>query len=160
MQAAYASIGRAVMASQALECVVVSIFEFFKLNTEPGYFDRTKGYIPEGAYKQPLKNIVKLLSSKGSIAPDLESRLETYIENRHALVHRLMHLHGWPEDNDAEGFRPIEALASQVEVEAKQLLQSLCGYMVKYAEPGWASANSSDFQARMQQLFHRAHIDG
>ncbi len=88
MNHAYFAIGRAVFAAQMLETALIPIFEFFKMHTEPGYLEKTGGYVTEGAFKVPIKNVVKFLSERGSIAPDLETRLNKYVEDRHLLIHR------------------------------------------------------------------------
>jgi hypothetical protein len=160
MQLAYAAIGRAVLAAQIFETALIPIFEFFKMQSEPGYLEKTGGYIPAGSFKVPVKSIVNALAAKGSIAEDLEDRLSKYIDDRNTLIHRWVQEHGWPDDNDEEGFAPIVELAGRVELEAKQLTRSFAGYMVKFANPDWAAQHGDEYKDRMAQLFHRAHIDG
>jgi hypothetical protein len=160
MEKAYAALGRAVFAAQLFETALIPIFEFFKMQTEPGYIAKTGGYVSAGAFKIPIKNIVKYLSEKGSIASDLEARLAKYVDARHLLVHRWVQQHGWPDDNDAQGFAPIVELASYVECEAKELTRQFAGYMVKYADPNWAAGHDAEYKERMRELFQRAHIDG
>ena len=159
MESAYAAIGRAVFATQLLETALVPIFEFFKMHVEPGYIEKTGGYIPAGAFRVPVKSIVNSLSAKGSIAPDLEQRLSAFTEDRHTLIHRWVQERGWPDDGDAKGFEPIMELAHRVEREAKDLALCLTRYMAKFADPEWASANQAEYKERMAQLFHRAHIE-
>ena len=160
MQQAYTAIGRAVFFAQIFETALVPIFEGFKMQTDPSYLQKTGGHISAGAFKVPIANIVKALSAAGNIAPDLEARLNAYVEDRHLLIHRWVKEHGWPDQNDAEGFAPIIALASRVENEAKQLTLSFAGYMVKFANPEWAAEHSAEYKENMAQLFHRAHIEG
>lgn len=159
MEQAYAAIGRAVFAAQDLETVLIPIFEFFKMQTEPGYLEKTSGYVSAGAYKIPIKNVVKYLSERGSIAPDLEARLAAYVDARHLLVHRWVQQHGWPADDDAQAFGPIVELAGRVEREAKELTRQFASYIVKYAHPEWAAAHEAEYKARMKELFQRAHIE-
>lgn len=158
MEQAYAAIGRAVAFAQIFETALIPIFEFFKMQTELGYIEKTGGYLPAGAFKVPVKNIIKALSAKGDIAPDLEARLNSYVEDRHLLIHRWVQQNGWPADNDAAGFAPIVELANRVEREAKELARLLAGYMVSFGEPEWAAANAEDYKARMAAIFHRAHL--
>lgn len=160
MEHAYAAIGRAVFAAQLFETVLVPIFEFFKMQTDPGYLEKTDGYIPAGAFKVPVKSIVNALSTKGSIAPDLEERLSKYIEDRNTLIHRWIKERGWPDENDANGFAPIVELANRVEREAKWLTSSFAGYMVKFNDPDWVAEHGDEYKERMAELFHRAHIGG
>jgi hypothetical protein len=158
MEQAYAAIGRAVFSAQLFETALIPIFEFFKMQTEPGYFEKTGGYIPAGAFKVPTKNVVKALSSKGNIASDLEERLNLFVENRHKLIHRWIQENGWPEENDAAGFAPIIEIANRVESEAKELTKLFAGYMLRFAEPERASSSSDAYKARMAEIFHRAHL--
>lgn len=160
MEKAYAAIGRAVVFAQIFEAALIPIFEMFKMQTEPKYLEKTGGYIPAGSFKVPVKSVIKTLSSKGNIAPDLETRLNSYVEDRHVLIHRWFQEHGWPTDNDAAGFAPIVELASRVESEARELSRLFAGYMVKFAEPKWAAANGDDYKTRMEAIFHRAHTEG
>lgn len=160
MEKAYAAIGRAVAFSQIFETALIPIFEMFKMQIESGYLEKTGGHIRAGAFKVPVKNVIKILSSKGDIAPDLEVRLNSYLEDRHTLIHRWFREHGWPADNDAPGFAPIIELANRVESEARELSCLFAGYMVKFVEPEWAAATGDDFKARMAAIFHRAHMEG
>lgn len=159
MEQAYAAIGRAVFAAQMFETALIPIFEGFRMYTEPGYLEKTGGCLPAGAFKIPIKNVIKALAEKGSIASDLETRLSAYVEDRHLLIHRWLQERGWPVENDATGFIPIIELANRVEQEAKELARQLVGYMVKFAEPEWATANADEYKARMANIFRRAHLD-
>jgi hypothetical protein len=160
MELAYAAIGRAVFAAQLFEVALTPIFEGFKMIVDPAYREKTGGYIPAGAFKVPITSIVKTLVATGDIAPDLEARLVAYAEDRHTLIHRWIINNGWPDDTDAEGFRPIVELANRVEHEAKLLTRAFTRYMVKFADPAWAEANGAEYVERMRQLFLRAHLDG
>ena len=46
MEQAYAAIGRAVAFAQIFETALIPIFEFFKMQTDPGYLEKTGGYVP------------------------------------------------------------------------------------------------------------------
>ena len=155
MQQAYTAIGRAVFFAQLFETALIPIFEGFKMQTEPGYLLKTGGYIPAGAFKVPITNIIKVLSAAGNIAPDLEERLTRYAESRHTLVHRWVRDNGWPAEDDVAGFVPIIQLANQVETEAKELTRSFTGYMLNFSSPDRAV----EYKAAMTQLFHRAHVE-
>ena len=160
MNVAYAAIGRAVLEAQVLETALIPIFEFFKMQTEPGYLEKTGGFVSAGAFKVPVKNVIKYLSERGSIAPDLEARLTQYVESRRLLIHRWVQLHGWPDESDARAFEPVIALASSVEREAHELTTQFAGYMVKYASPEWAAGDELAYAQKMSELFHRAHLEG
>lgn len=159
MEHAYAAIGRAVASAQFLETALVPIFEFFKMQTEPGYLAKTGGFISAGSFKVPIKNIIKELSAKGGIAPELEVRLSEYVEGRHFLVHRWFQTNGWPAENDSVGFAPIIELANRVERNAKDLTRLFAGYMVKFTYPELASADKEGYKERMAAIFHRAHLE-
>jgi hypothetical protein len=159
MDNAYAAIGRAVFYSQIFETALIPIFEFFKLHTEPGYAEKTGGLLPVGAFKVPVRNIIKALAANENIAPDLEERLSNYIEERHVLIHRWVQENGLPKEDDAEGFAPYVALANRVEQEAKVLTRMLTGYMLKYANPEWAAIHRDEYKSKIGELFLRSHID-
>ncbi|RVU43060.1 hypothetical protein [Rubrivivax rivuli] len=153
MTAAFASVGRAVWLCQVFEASLAPIYEFFKMNVQPGYFQKTGGYVAGGAYKNPLKNIVKELSARGNIDPTVESRLEKYIEDRHLLVHRWFIQNGWPKDESVEAWKALESHATAVGDEAQDLMHYFTGYIVKHAEPGRAQANPDEYSARISSLF-------
>ena len=137
---------------------MVPIFEAFKALTDPDYFAKTGGYIPEGAFKAPLKNILKDLAKRGSIAPELEAQIDAFIEDRHRLIHRCIQTYGWPDENDEAGFAPIVELAGKVEEAARSLIRAIVGYVVMYAAPEWAAANPDEYKARMANIFQRAGV--
>lgn len=80
MEYTYAAIGRTVFAVQLFETVLVPIFEFFKMQSDLQYLEKTGGYIPAGAFRIPVKSVVNTLAASGSIAPNLEERLSKYAE--------------------------------------------------------------------------------
>lgn len=100
MQNPYAAIGRAVLTAQAFETAIVPIFELFKVHVEAGYLEKTGGRMPEGAFKVPLRNMLKELAKRGGIAPELETQLDAFIEDRHTLIHRCIQTYGWPDEAD------------------------------------------------------------
>ena len=159
MQEGYAAIGRAVVTAQMFETALVPIYEIFKIHAEPDYREQTGGHVREEMFKLPVTAIVKALANKGGIAPDLESRLQKYAADRHTLIHRWVREHGWPDDRDVDGFRPIVALAADVQQQAVDLTRLLVGYVLKYADPDWAREHMSEYRERMASLFHRAHLE-
>lgn len=157
MNDAYAAIGRAVFFAQIFEMVMVTVFEAFKMQTDPGRLQKTGGMISAGAYKVAIRNIVKELSAVESIAPDLEGRLNSYINDRHQIIHRWVLENGCPEDNDAVGFAPLIALAERVESESKELSKMLLGYVLSYAQ-AVPELSKEEYMARVSQIFLRAHV--
>ena len=145
------------MTAQLLETALVPIFEIHRVNTEPDRLAKTDGYLSAGAFKVPTSSIVKMLSDKGSIAPDLETRLKTYIEDRHLLVHRWVQEKGIPTTE--KDFLLLAKLALTVEKEARDLIRIFAGYMVKHTEPDWAAANLDEYRSRMAAIFLEAHKD-
>ena len=160
MEIAYKAIGKAILAAQVFETALVPIFEIHRIHIEPDRLEKTGGFIPPGAFKSPLANMVKILVLKGQVAPELEQRLLAYIENRHLLVHRWVQEHGWPDDNNPEDFVPLLELAQKVENEALALTRILTTYIVKYTEPEWAKENLDSYKEKMADIFLRSHLDG
>ncbi|MDO9284698.1 MAG: hypothetical protein Q7U26_07355 [Aquabacterium sp.] len=159
MQIAYAAIGRAVFYSQLFETALGPIYEFWRMNTEPGYFDKTQGQLSVGVFKTPTMNMVKLLSAGGNIAPDFAERITRYLDDRHTLIHRWVQLHGWPDDQEEAGFIPIIELATRVESEAKILTRFITGYILNHASPEFTHQNPAEYSKRMELLFHQAHLE-
>lgn len=160
MEHAYTAIGRAVFAAQIFETALIPIFEIFKMLAEPGYLKKTQGHLPAGAFKLRITDVIAALKKKGDIAPDLETRLRSYVNDRNLLIHRWVQERGWPADNDPVGFAPIIELANRVEHEAHDLARRFTGYVVKYAEPEWSTAHADEYKARMANVFKQAHIEG
>jgi hypothetical protein len=156
---AYTAIGRAVFAAQLFETVLVPVFEFFKMSTEPGYLEETGGFVRAGAFRIPVKAIVNTLKAHGQLAPDLESRLSAYVDDRNILIHRWIMEHGWPDEGDVAGFAPVMELAQRVEREARALTLIFANYMVKFASPDWAVDHPVEYRERVAAMFQRAHID-
>ena len=159
MDLAYSAIGRAVFAAQAFESVLNPIFEFFKMHTESGYIEKTGGYVSAGAFKIPISKIVRHLSERGTIAPDLEVRLTNYSEARNTLIHRWIQEHGWPSEGDPVGFRPIIELANMVECEAKSLTQLFVDYILQHASSVSKTPDETELKTRVAELFQRVHLD-
>lgn len=158
MNNGYAAIGRAVAFAQIFETALIPIFEFYKMETKPGYLEQSGGVISAGAFKVPIKNIIKVLSKNGDIAPDVEARLATYVEDRHLLVHRWFLTNGWPADNDTAGFAPIIKLANRVEREAMDLTRLFTDYMAQIHLSEEGGADIESYKARMTGIFLRAHL--
>jgi len=153
------AIGKAVIAAQMLETVLIPVFEVFRIHTESGHLEKTGGYITEGAWKVPVRNIVKRLSERGSLAPDFEQRINALMENRHELVHRWFQKNGSTDESAPLGVARLINLATSVEAEALELMRMLAGYMVKYANPEWSASNMAEYRQRMVEIFQRAHLD-
>jgi len=150
---AFAAVGQAVWMSQIFETALIPIYEIFKIHADSAYVKRTGGFVPPGAYKTPIKNIIKQLTAAGRIDAAIEQKLDAYIESRHILVHRWFVLYGWPDDEDSDEWAKIEAHANSLTSQARDLTQAFTGYLVKYAEPEWAAANPVQYRERMVNIF-------
>lgn len=157
MQTAYAAVGRALLTAQLLEAALIPIFEMHRLTVEPDRLKETGGYLSAGAFKVPITNIVKMLADRGAIAPDLETRLRAYVDNRNLLVHRWVHERGIPDSE--KDYLLLAIFALRFDVEARELIRIFAGYVVKYAEPEWAAANLDAYREKMAQMFLIAHKD-
>ena len=160
MERAYAALGRAVASAQFFDTALAPILVFFRIPPIPDAPDPRGGQVPAEAFRLPVRQLIQALSEQGTLAPDLETRLVTYFERRHLLIHRWFQEQGWPADEDAEGFAPVLALADQVESEAMELTRIFTGYMVGYADPAWSNATVEAYKVRMWALYHRAHLEG
>jgi hypothetical protein len=45
-----------------------------------------------------------------------------------------------------------------VQAEAEALTLAFSSYMVKFANPVWAAAHPTEYDAAIAELFHRAHL--
>lgn len=154
MQSTFAAIGRAVVSAQLFEVALIPIFEAYKMHVDPAYLEKTGGYVSAGAFKVPVKNIVKMLAEKGDISSDLEASLNTYIENRHTLIHRWVIENGIPDDLEHENSN-LKNLADAVAIQANLLTRQIVGYVVKYGNPDWAEENRTEFEERMLNIFNQ-----
>ena len=126
------------------------------MKIQPGYLERTQGFIAETTYKNPLRNIIKELSTRTQIDPEIETRLDRYIEDRHLLVHRWFIHYGWPDDDDLEQWTSLQDHADRVGNEAQELTRYFAGYIVRFAETEWAKQNPDEYDAKISGLFQVA----
>ena len=149
----FVCVGQAVWLCQVFEASLAPIYEFFKMNVQPGYLQKTGGYVPDAAFKNPLKNIVKELASRAQIDPAIEARLDRYTEARHLLVHRWFIQHGWPDEDSVEDWKALADHANAVGTEAQELGRYFTGYMVQHMEPEKAKQYPDEYAARVSGLF-------
>ena len=90
------------------------------------------------AFKQPVAALVKELSSASQIDPDLADRVNAWVENRHALVHR--HLLENVEKSDAEYWETMKALSKLVFTESAEL----CGVFIALFMPYLAKMSQTE----------------
>lgn len=156
MDSAHLAVGRAVSAAQIFEVVFAVLAEGFRMISEPEYLELTKGFIDPQRLKNPTKNLLKRLSERNKIASELEADICSLIENRHVLIHRWGIENGFASPDSAEYWQRYEKLAETVEAESKRITRMLLLYVLKWAEPEWASSNNDEYHIRMKELFLRA----
>lgn len=154
--AAFTAIGRAVWMAQVFEATLVQLFEFFKMQQDLVYAQKTGGYVTPQAYKLAISNLIKALAAKGNIEPELEGKLLKYNEDRHTLVHRWYVQHGYPAEDAAVSWHQLQVHADSVGKQAESLVKYLVGYIVAYAQPDWAAKNPDEYRARMSHLFRQS----
>lgn len=160
MDLAHVAVGRAVSAVQAFEMVFAVLAESFRMISEPEYLELTQGAFSPSHWKNPTKNLIRRLSERSEIAPELEAEISTLLENRHLLIHRWGIENGLATPEASEYWGRYEALAKTVEGESKRITLLLLSYVLKWAEPEWASANKDEYHQRMKQLFLQARNEG
>ena len=156
IDAAHIGIGRAVCACQDFEAILLVSVELFRMVTEPEYRELTQGHIAPSKFKTPTKNLLKHLSERNNIAPELEAQISMLLEDRHKVIHRWTIENGGANAENTEYWRAYGDFALKVEAEAKRITLLLLSYLLKWAEPDWAAANNDEYLARMKQLFHAA----
>lgn len=150
---AYASIGRAVLAAQTFEIVLIAIFESFKIHTEVGYPEKAGGMLTDDKFRQYVSTVTKYLSKRGSIDPEFQSRIEAYSNARNTLVHNWVRLHGWPSVDDDQG---LTEHADLVRSQAVELTRMLAHYSLKLGTQGLTPL---DPKLRFVEIFKRAHLE-
>lgn len=96
-----------------------------------------------------------MLSERGEIDPLFEDRLKKFVADRHLLVHKWLQERGIPE---TEGeWLELANFAIDVAKEANSLTYVLLAYVLKYAEPEWATSNSDEHREKMAAIFRGAY---
>jgi hypothetical protein len=122
MERVLLEVGTAVLEVQTFEMTMVPVYQFFRFATEEEYLAQREGRIPKGAWKQPLAALVNELEGNDRIDAALATRLRTFAEQRHALIHRWILQNGWPGNElGADAYEPLQALAVEVRNEAVAL---------------------------------------
>jgi hypothetical protein len=101
MKRAYAAIGKAVIFAQILEATIVPLSEIFKMKSDPAYFEKTGGFISEGAFKNATTNIIKELEKRAGIDAGRQERLS----DRHRALHEEF---AWSRRKAVEGTARID----------------------------------------------------
>lgn len=154
MSSAHAAIGKAICASQIFETVLTVSFETFRMVTDPEYRELTEGKIELSRFKTPIKNLLKFLSSRNDIAPELESQIVRLLEDRHTVVHRWSLENGFADPTEEEHWQRYEALALKVESESKRIALLLLSFINHWAESPSTATSHEEYLGRMKQLFH------
>ena len=158
-QYAFASIGRAVLAAQLFELVLIVLSEGAKMWTEEVYLQETGGLISDETFKTAVTVVLRDLAKRGSIATDLKERIASYSEQRNILIHRWVRLYGWPGPDDENGLPRLIAVANFVEHEAKSLTKLLTDYAIRFGRPDSIETNPEDYRRTMGEIFQRAHLE-
>jgi hypothetical protein len=153
VHAAHLAIGRAVCAAQTFEVMFAVCAEFFLMVTDDHHHKKTGGRFKHSRLKNPTKNVVGQLADRGCIDDSLKDKIEDVLEKRHLLVHRWFAERGFSSSQDNEGWLAYRDLAIEVELRTNKLSKLLVGYVVRWAEPNWASQNKEEFLERMRALF-------
>lgn len=151
---ARAMIGRAVYASQNLEVILTVCNEAVEMLSNEEYLEKTQGFIDPKRFKEPLKNVLKRLDTRNSIASDFLERVSNLLEKRHLVIHRWGLLNGFADDTETDYWITYGTVAEEVAVEADEITHLLAGYMVKWADIEWATANPAEYRRKMSRLFH------
>src|SRR4029079_3181388 len=107
----------------------------------------------EGKFKVPSKNLVRFLSQRGDISPDLERDIDALIDARHLVIHRWGGEKGFSHHDDDEGWHEYEAASVRVELEATRITRLLVDYLQKWTAPEWVHANAEEYVERIRRLF-------
>ena len=150
---AFAEVGHAIHVAQSFEMVLAQLFEFFKMQEDKSYALKTGGFVAPGAYKAPLRNLLKRLQERGQVEPTFATRLDQYIEARHVLVHRWVLQNGPAVPDDVAHWEALARHAKSVTVDAEYLMDYLLRYVLKYADPAWAETHPDEYKRRMANLF-------
>jgi hypothetical protein len=156
--AALAETGKAVLASQNLEKLLVELLEFRKLHQNFDYAVTTNGVVAPELHKMALMNGVKRLRDQQALHPTLDKALVRYIEDRHILVHRWALTYGFPEDGDVQAWQELQLHASSVTKQAAGLYSFFISYLEEYAVFEVATKDYAAYQARMLKMFNREYI--
>ena len=128
MNKMYETIGRAVIAAQIFESLIVICAEFLRVSSDIISGKTNDGLINPNKFKVATRTILKELSNTNNIDSNFESRISILVEKRHTLIHRWFVKNGLPEE--IEEIQKLTLLAQEVEKESNFIAKKLAEYMV------------------------------
>ncbi|WP_152979519.1 hypothetical protein [Stenotrophomonas daejeonensis] len=148
-----ASIGKAVLAAQHFEQWLVLAYYHMRIVTEDE-FSLTDAQLSDyRLFKVPTKNLIKALAQKSQIDPQLESRINALLEQRHTVVHRWFLVNGTLSTHTPERWSRLAAIAESVASEAMELSFLLLGYMGESFRQQVAGEDSSQVKEHISRMF-------
>ena len=148
-----ASIGKAVLAAQYFEQWLVCAYYHMRIVTEEE-FSLTDAQLSDyRLFKNPTKNLIKALAERSQIDPQLESRINGLLEQRHTVVHRWFLLNGSPTAHTPESWDKLAAVAESVASEAMELSFLLLSHMGEGLRQRIAGEDPEQVKKHTAQLF-------
>lgn len=127
----YQAIGAAVVGSQMFERMFVVAARFSIKQADIYTFEDIVPLKGEGVFKQPVKAILNEISEK--IAdPQLVERIESFLDDRHKIVHRLAGEYNWPAETTEEEKEEIMKLCLRVSYESNALNRIVFDMMTEW----------------------------
>lgn len=94
---AYEYIGQAVAAVQQFELVFILVAKFAIKQNDVSVLEDIVPISQKKSFKQPLADVLSEIKKENAIGPDLDGRIQSLVEHRNTIVHRLTLDFGWPE---------------------------------------------------------------
>ncbi|MFV3337872.1 hypothetical protein ACNFB1_11890 [Pseudomonas sp. NY15349] len=127
----YQAIGSAVVGSQMFERMFVIAARFAIKQSDIYSFEDIVPLKGGGAFKQPVKAILNEIS-EDLANPELAKRIESLVEDRHKVVHRLAGEYVWPAETTKEEKREIMDLCLRVSSESAALNKIVFDMMIDW----------------------------
>jgi hypothetical protein len=148
-----ASVGKAVLAAQYFEQWLVCAYYHMRIVTEDEFSLSDSQLSDYRIFKNPTKNLVKVLSEKAQIDPMLESRINNLLEQRHMVVHRWFLVGGAPTSQISDHWDDLAEIADSVTAEAMELSFLLLSYMSDSLRQQLSGEDSSRIKEHMARMF-------
>lgn len=136
----FAAIGHAVVSAQLFEKLFVITARFAVKQANLKVFEEIKTVEAAEAFKQPIKALLKEVSGDLQ-ASGLAERIESLIDDRNLLVHRLVDESPWPGQITEEQRAHLVSICTRVSEESSAIVEALNPlmreWMVKFPEIGF-----------------------
>ena len=149
----HSSIGKAVLALQYFEQWLNNAYYHMRITTEDGFKLTDAELSDHRIFKNPVKNLIKKLSSGSKIDPALETRIGNLLEQRNIIIHRWFLLHGTPASHDSAKWEKLAATAETVATEALELSYLLLGHLGEALRRMTNGEDSARTREHMERLF-------